>query len=156
MSTIGWIIIIIILLILYFIYINNPYVFPSFLWHNKYCKRFNNFQSKLVEHFTGINVSDTQLNAFYDKFTEKLGNKKIVMLHYTSWCPYCQKMKPVWESVKQSYTGEILMIENDEEKSPTPTITGYPTIILHANGKNIKYSGNADRQSLMDFIKSNE
>lgn len=61
---------------------------------------------------------------------EGMSNIRHATLHYTDWCPHCQTMKPVWNQVKHSVGPNIMFHEVDEEKTPTPGITGYPTIIM--------------------------
>lgn len=83
---------------------------------------------------------------------------KVVTLHYTTWCPACKRMKPIWDAVKNSIQRErtdIIFRENDEDASRTPGITAYPTILqLSPDGKTTKYEGVPDFQSLKRWILS--
>lgn len=82
----------------------------------------------------------------------------VVTLHYTDWCSYCKRMKPVWEKVKQSLSGPqysgITFVENDEDKFPTVGVESYPTIVKLREGKARKYLGRADFDQIRKFILS--
>jgi thioredoxin 1 len=87
------------------------------------------------------------------KVAEKV--EDVIRLHYTNWCGFCKKMKPVWEQVKNELGGKVNMVEIDEEVAKTPGIQGYPTIIKNRAGKAAeKYSGEIDAQKLKQFILS--
>lgn len=87
--------------------------------------------------------------------TEKFGGRKSVTLHYTTWCHYCQQMKPIWNAVKLRMKQEddtIIFNENDEDKSPTPGVNAYPTIILYQDRRAYRYGGGNDANKLYEFI----
>jgi len=81
---------------------------------------------------------------------ENFGSKTVT-LHYTEWCSFCKKMKPVWQQVKNDLGGQVRFIEVDEDKNPTPGITGYPTIVKY-DGNYSRYSGEADARKLKQWI----
>lgn len=82
------------------------------------------------------------------------GSNKRVFLHYVDWCPHCTAMKPVWQSVKADLAGSgIVFKEINEEKTKSPGINSYPTILLvDAGGKLHKYIGGPDYNSLRRWI----
>lgn len=85
-----------------------------------------------------------------ETFIERINNTRKVYLHYTNWCGYCKKMKPVWESVKTTLneTG-IDFYEIDEDIAKTPGVNGYPTIfMIDENGFRHQYPGNIDFEKL--------
>jgi thiol-disulfide isomerase/thioredoxin len=84
-------------------------------------------------------------------------------LYFTTWCPACKSMKPIWESV----TGEIRkecaddaaiqkcpeFQEKDETKTHTEGIDKIPTIIrYYEDGSSLKYEGGQNRDSLKAFL----
>ena len=77
----------------------------------------------------------------------------VVRLHYTNWCPWCKKMKPIWEESKKSLGNIIHFEENDEDIQKTSGIAGYPTILLHSQGRVYKYDGKLDVNHLNNWIK---
>jgi thiol-disulfide isomerase/thioredoxin len=91
----------------------------------------------------------------FDATSQRSINKtRRVYLHYTAWCPYCKKMKPLWERVKETLgTSGIEFYEVDEDVAKTPGITGYPTIqMLDENGNRRYYGGQIDYKQLLDWV----
>lgn len=113
----------------------------------------------MVNHYDG-DVVPRPIYSYYNRFpASKYGKNAIVVgLHYTSWCPACKRMKPVWDEIKRNLMNSpndfsgITMIENDEEKKPTNGIVEYPTILKYRNGKALKYLGPADYDNLRSWI----
>lgn len=62
-------------------------------------------------------------------------------------------MKPVWAQVKNSLPG-VVFKDIDEDKTRTPGIKGYPTIIATKNNKRFEYFGGANVEKLQAWIKS--
>ncbi|QJX70862.1 hypothetical protein F-liban_93 [Faustovirus] len=86
---------------------------------------------------------------------ETFGGRKTVMMYYTNWCGYCKQMKPIWEAVKIRMKQEddtIIFNENNEEKSPTPGISAYPTIFVYVDRVAYRYEGGPDAERLYNFI----
>ena len=79
-----------------------------------------------------------------------------VTLHYTNWCGACKLMKPVWARVKQAAAGSgIIFEELDEDKTKTPGINGYPTILLVDEfGHTHEYPYDANFERLRNWIIS--
>jgi thiol-disulfide isomerase/thioredoxin len=86
--------------------------------------------------------------------SSNMNNTRRVTLHYTNWCGYCKKMKPVWDQVKKASAGSgIIFSEVDEDIAKTPGVNGYPTIImLDERGQRSKYIGQADFATLRNWI----
>ena len=66
---------------------------------------------------------------------EKLANADWVMAEfYATWCPHCQRMKPVVEEFKKLMEGtiEVVEVDVDQETALTDfyTIEATPTFIL--------------------------
>lgn len=82
--------------------------------------------------------------------------RTIVELHYADWCPHCQVMKPIWQQTKANINSrypDILFREIDEQKTPTPGISGIPTIrLINQSGKTYKYPGGPNAEKLQAWI----
>jgi thioredoxin 1 len=74
-----------------------------------------------------------------EEFNSKVlkSDKKMVVLFYATWCPYCANFKPTFESSKiqtASKFGSII----DEDENPLWdrfNIQAVPTMIVFQNGK---------------------
>lgn len=72
-----------------------------------------------------------------EEFDSKVlkSNKKIVVLFYATWCPYCANFKPTFESAKiENKVGSII----DEDENPLWdrfNIQAVPTMIAFQDGK---------------------
>jgi thiol-disulfide isomerase/thioredoxin len=87
------------------------------------------------------------LIAYVSSMSESMANgKRTVALHYTNWCGACKNFKPIWYTVKaRAANSGIIFIEIDEEKTPTPGIAVYPTILMKDElGNAYRYSGEPD------------
>jgi thiol-disulfide isomerase/thioredoxin len=85
-----------------------------------------------------------------------VNSTRAVTLHYTDWCPACQRMKPVWEQVKAAASGSgVRFAEVDEDQAKTPGVTGYPTIrMVLESGRTVEYTGGADFERLRSWVVS--
>jgi len=151
----------IIVLVIILLYNMCPEVFPAEMLRNKYWRKFDRFNKKIVEGFTDDpDMINRPVLSHYNSFTkEKYGKDAIIVgLHYTNWCGYCKQMKPNWFRIKKGIESDsrfsgIKMIENDEEASPTPGVSSYPTIYKYRNGKVIQFKGiSSDYDSLREWI----
>ena len=82
---------------------------------------------------------------------ENYSGRPIVVLHYTNWCGWCKKMKPIWEKVKAA-NPNMTFQEVDEDKAKNPWIKSYPTILLYTN-KVHKYEGGPDFEKLNAWVR---
>jgi thiol-disulfide isomerase/thioredoxin len=80
-------------------------------------------------------------------------NAPTIYYHYTAWCGYCKKMRPIWDEVKATYGGRAFFIEVDEDVVHTPTVSSYPTVIAHINDTKITYSGGYTEPALAKFVR---
>ncbi len=74
-----------------------------------------------------------------EEFDSKVlkSNKKIIVLFYTTWCPYCANFKPTFESAKIETATKMESII-DEDENPLWdrfNIQSVPTMIVFQNGK---------------------
>lgn len=81
-------------------------------------------------------------------------DKPTIYYHYTAWCGYCKKMKPLWDEVKAEMSNDAFFLANDEDQTQTPGVNSYPTIIAHMNGEKIKYDGGYNKKELLAFVRN--
>jgi thiol-disulfide isomerase/thioredoxin len=74
------------------------------------------------------------------------------VLHYTPWCGYCTRIKPVWRHVARE-NPHLRFLEINEDVAKTPTVSSYPTIIARATGA--RYAGPADVPALRAWVAAN-
>ena len=90
---------------------------------------------------------------------EKLANADWVMAEfYATWCPHCQRMKPVVEEFKKLMEGtiEVVEVDVDQETALTDfyTIEATPTFILFRKGQQLwRQSGELTLERLERAVK---
>ena len=90
---------------------------------------------------------------------EKLANGDWVMAEfYATWCPHCQRMKPVVEEFKKLMEGtlEVVLVDIDQEPSLTDfyTVESTPTFILFRKGQQLwRQSGELPLERLERAVK---
>lgn len=91
-----------------------------------------------------------------EHFTSQINNTRRVYLHYTDWCGYCKKMKPIWAQVKETLAESMIQFyEIDEDVAKTPGVNGYPTILMiDENGYRHQYPGGIEFESLRAWCVS--
>jgi thiol-disulfide isomerase/thioredoxin len=102
------------------------------------------------EHGKESFVAEGFSSDYAENFVERINNTRRIYLHYTNWCGYCKKMKPVWEQVKSVLADTALEFhEIDEDVAKTPGVNGYPTILMiDENGFRHQYPGPSDFEQL--------
>ena len=80
--------------------------------------------------------------------------KPTIYYHYTEWCGYCKKMKPMWNNIKARMSDRAFFIENDEDKNRTPNVNSYPTVMAHIDGQQLKYDGGYVEEELTAFVQN--
>jgi len=119
-------------------------------------KGMNESQQKETSYKSYNTHNYEESNECYDAKPEWMGVKGVtVVLHYTDWCGYCKRMKPVWADVKKNLSNDsnITFLENNEDEKPSPDVKGVPAIFRYENGEVKKYNGPAEYQQLYNFIK---
>jgi thioredoxin 1 len=90
---------------------------------------------------------------------EKLANGDWVMAEfYATWCPHCQRMKPVVEEFKKLMEGtlEVVLVDIDQEPALTDfyTVESTPTFILFRKGQQLwRQSGELPLERLERAVK---
>lgn len=86
--------------------------------------------------------------------------KPKLALYYANWCGHCHNFMKNWDSIKSYFDGKIncekYECSNNEELCKKYKIVGFPTMILHYNGKNIMYPNDRPRtkESVIEFVNS--
>jgi thiol-disulfide isomerase/thioredoxin len=87
--------------------------------------------------------------------------KPRLVLYYASWCGWCKRLKAPdggWAQLKKSgkldNKVELVEVQCDVENPPekAKSISGYPTIMLEKDGKDIPYEGDRSKESFVDFV----
>jgi thiol-disulfide isomerase/thioredoxin len=96
------------------------------------------------------------------------GNEAELLLFSANWCPHCKAAKPIWEEVKNEYTGKtvngykITFTDVDcTNESPNVTklmdqykVEGFPTVKLIKNGQVIEFDAKVTKANLEQFINT--
>jgi thioredoxin 1 len=63
----------------------------------------------------------------------------VLVEFYASWCPHCQRMKPIVARVKEQLKGQTPVYQYDVDKYPEAAnkanVESYPTFIVYRDGK---------------------
>lgn len=90
---------------------------------------------------------------------EKLANDEWVMAEfYATWCPHCQRMKPVVEEFRKLMEGTLEMVEVDIDQEDSLadfySIEVTPTFILFRKGEQLwRQSGELTLERLERAVK---
>ena len=97
-----------------------------------------------------------------NEFNKKKKIKKDNLLFfYADWCNYCEKSKPIWESIKRDnnflqFDLNFVDINGEQEENSELlqkyNIKEYPTIILERDNKKIIFDANLENETLMKFL----
>lgn len=94
-----------------------------------------------------------------ESFNQK--NKKVeVILFYTEWCKFSQKMLPIWEKVTKAFNSKPINFikydcDKNENKCKEYEINYLPTIYLIKNNTKLKYTDDISYEQLGEFIFNN-
>lgn len=116
---------------------------------------------------TGMTGTTSQYNAdenpdSYVKNQYGGSNEKQLVLYYADWCGHCQNLKPTWEKLATKYNGaqlgncKLSVTKVNADESPQQIqdlgISGFPTIIMFADGNKTVYNGDRSPDSLEQFV----
>jgi thiol-disulfide isomerase/thioredoxin len=90
------------------------------------------------------------------------GETAEMLFFYTTWCPYCKKSRPAWDTLKTEFVkyGDVKIIyrEIDCDKEPGVAddynVKGYPTIKMIYRNTTFEYDAKPDVETLKRFIRS--
>lgn len=111
------------------------------------------YEAPHEDSYHGSAVGDTVPVQMIERFTDQINNTRRVYLHYTNWCGFCKKMKPIWAQVKGTLAETALeFYEIDEDVAKTPGVNSYPTILMiDENGFRHQYPGAYDFEQLRSW-----
>lgn len=107
-----------------------------------------------------ISVNDPILDV--EEFTNTMPkHASIVMVYMMDNCPYCENLKPTWETVKKILDNdnrfEDLLVadinSNASNQLPLPPVTGFPNIKILNDNKLTEYTGMREVDPLLKFIQ---
>lgn len=93
-------------------------------------------------------------------YTDIIESSPVVLVEfYATWCPHCQRMKPVIDQLQELLAGTVeiyqLDVDQNEEAANREDVTGTPTFVLYRNGEKVwRESGEMDGQYLLSTIQS--
>jgi thiol-disulfide isomerase/thioredoxin len=84
------------------------------------------------------------------------GNKINVILFKAEWCGHCNKFKPIWKSISESYASKYNFIVYDSDKDTDIfnkyKVNAFPTIIIEDNDVKREYEGDRTEKELSNFL----
>lgn len=122
------------------------------------------YKNNIFDQLLGITEELTS-DKTYGQPESKSSNqtKPKVALYYASWCGYSRMFLPEWEKFVNYCKNnvpqvdvETLKCEGDmQNQCNIPEVEGYPTVVLHKDGKSIVHNGERNMNGLVDFIREN-
>lgn len=96
-----------------------------------------------------------------DNFNATLENNKLVFLQFfVPWCGHCQKLKPTWKLLAQSFRDVtdivvgMINCQNEAELCKRYMVYGYPTLFTFIDGKQTyRYREERTLNLLIDHVK---
>ena len=111
---------------------------------------FLNFGLGLNAHIGDLKGS-FQIEAFDNNSLE---SPEFVM-YYADWCGHCQKTKPEFIELMESYNGPVKLsmvdCDKNKEEAEKEQIKGFPTIRYYPNGKGGDYQEYSGGRTYFDF-----
>jgi thioredoxin-like negative regulator of GroEL len=117
----------------------------------------SDFDSEHMEEMTNVNSASKDADV-----SSSSNNKPKVGVYYTEWCGYSRQFlealkNGVSDAIEKAGAKVVLVdCEKDKETCAKYNVEGFPTILLHVNGKNIPYDGARDAESITKFINQNK
>lgn len=112
------------------------------------------------------------ISLFLIVYKKNLGTKEAfptrkIRLFYADWCGHCKMFMPDWnkftEYANKNFSDLVVeKINGDSNKESVKKliqeegVDGFPTVIFYNNNKKIRYEGERNMQSLVEFIKNNQ
>lgn len=126
---------------------------------NKVNNNKNNTLCNQMENIESVGKDESPIPVPTDKQIVN-PNQTQLSLYYTNWCGYSRQFFPEWEKIQNSDLKDtIKLISYDCDKSNQCTIdnvNGFPSLILHKNGQQIKFPDNLERnaENVISFVKN--
>lgn len=116
----------------------------------------------------GVGYDSNKKNVYFNlegfENEEKINvkpNQYVIVLFHATWCGYCKKLMPDWNTFKSEMNGKMINgkqvvikeVESEEDMIKNYEINGYPTIkAIDSNGKETTYEGARTKAGLIDFV----
>lgn len=116
---------------------------------------YSNETPKKEEYMnTKLTVTDRSFQTAFIKY-----GKAMVLEFFASWCPHCQRMVPILDTLAQEYEGKVSFLVVDVDQSPLTShqygVGGVPMFMLIKNGKVLeKFSGGISLEDLRHKIEN--
>ena len=116
---------------------------------------YSNETPKKEEYMnTKLTVTDLSFQTAFIKY-----GKAMVLEFFASWCPHCQRMVPILDTLAQEYEGKVSFLVVDVDQSPLTShqysVGGVPMFMLIKNGKVLeKFSGGISLEDLRHKIEN--
>ena len=105
-------------------------------------------------------VKQVATKAEFDAELAKAGGKLVVVDFTASWCPPCQRIKPVFEGLEVEFSDEVLFIKVDvDENNETASscgVSAMPTFQYFKNGEKVDELIGASESELKSKIQKNK
>ncbi len=66
-------------------------------------------------------------------------NRNVIVLFYSTWCPFCRSFQPVFDSYAEKASSAVYMkVPLDEDENPmweTYSLDAVPSVLLFRNGQ---------------------
>lgn len=115
-----------------------------------------NYEQKYLKYkFKYLNLKKQKMNQ------NGGGDNKIeLILVKTTWCGYCKRFLPVWNTLKEQYENKFnfTMYDGDTDKSKIKhlKVDGYPTILIKKNNTIRNYNGPREMEHMIDLLDTLE
>ena len=96
------------------------------------------------------------------QINDSLKNGKVIIAFMMAGCHWCVKLKPIWDSVKSKYPGELfdITVSQDDPNildkldcDTKDTTKGFPCICAYNNGKKVEcFKGNRTPETINKFV----
>merc|ERR1719335_1123660 len=88
-----------------------------------------------------------------DQFDEAIKSEHLTVVDFTAtWCPPCQRIKPMFKELAGQLKGEVVMmacdVDDQEDTSEACGIEAMPTFQLYKNGEKVDEMQGADFEGL--------
>ena len=97
------------------------------------------------------------------QINDSLKNGKVIIAFMMVGCHWCDKLKPIWNSVKSKYPENLfdITVSQDDPNvldklncDTSNTTNGFPSICAYNNGKKIEcFKGNRTQEAINKFVK---
>ena len=83
------------------------------------------------------------------------GGRPVVIAFTATWCPTCQKMKPVYETFESLYPEldfRKVDVDDNHPSGEAAGINSMPTYIIYMNGKEVKRMSGGKKKKLFRML----